>query len=105
MNFKLQILGTALLRAKHTVKAHINKKGKIILQKEILKKIIDRDIKIIIEDADKLKPPLKENKYTLTEDHSDFWDLLKNGPKFKGPEGKITREWIHNRGEDDIRYR
>ena len=80
------------------ITTHIRPDGRIAISPQIIKKMVGKKLTIIYAEK-------KENEKIKTEDHSDFWDLLKNGPKFKGPEGKITRESIHDRGEDDIRYR
>ena len=74
------------------IKAHINEKGKLEVSDDQLEKIINKDIDIIV----------REDKI---EERNDFFELLENGPKAKGPKGKITKKWIHNRGENDSRHR
>ena len=82
----------------HTITAHISKSGKILLQEKLLKKICGKDIKIILEDEE-------DNKKNIDNKENNFWYLLENGPKIEGPKENISREWIHDREEDDARYR
>ena len=77
------------------ITTHIRPDGRLAISPQIIKKMLGKKLKIIYEEK-------KENSERITE---DYFDLLLNGPKVSGGPEKITREWIHDRGNDDIRYR
>ena len=74
------------------IKAHVNDKGYLEVSDKKLKKLINKDIDIIVHNS-------------KDKNRNDFFDLLENGPKIKGPKGKITKKWIHDRGKYDSRHR
>jgi len=80
------------------IKAHVNKEGYLEISNQKLKKLINKDIDIIVHNGN-------DNSNNNNNNRNDFFDLLENGPKVKGPKGKITKEWIHERGKEDSRHR
>jgi hypothetical protein len=73
----------------------ITSDGHLNVSDELLNELIGKKIKLVYE----------VESEEQEKDAKDFIDLLKNGPKVEGKGVKVTREWIHDRDEDDLRYR